>query len=88
MAEGISAKLQNLIFPAVSDPRLSWAVLILRLFVGVAFIQHSSGKLTHPSEFAAEFGIPVWLRLATNTGRLANRLLPDNERERHHSVRR
>ena len=31
----------------------------------MAFIQHSSGKLMHPSEFAAEFGIPVWLALTT-----------------------
>jgi putative oxidoreductase len=58
-------KLQTLMFLAVSRPRLSWALLILRLFVGVAFIQHGSGKLMHPSAFAAEFGIPVWLGLAT-----------------------
>jgi len=41
------------------------SLLILRLFVGIAFIQHGSGKLTHPSEFAAEFGIPIWLALIT-----------------------
>jgi putative oxidoreductase len=28
-------------------------------------MQLGSGKLIHPSEFAAEFGIPVWLGLAT-----------------------
>jgi uncharacterized membrane protein YphA (DoxX/SURF4 family) len=39
--------------------------LLLRVFVGIAFIQHGSGKLMHPSEFAAEFGIPIWLALAT-----------------------
>lgn len=41
------------------------ALLILRFFVGAAFIQDGSGKLMHPSEFAVEFGIPVWLGLAT-----------------------
>jgi uncharacterized membrane protein YphA (DoxX/SURF4 family) len=41
------------------------SLLILRLFVGIAFIQHGSGKLTHPSEFAAELGIPIWLALIT-----------------------
>ena len=39
--------------------------MLLRVFVGIAFIQHGSGKLMHPSEFAAEFGIPIWLALAT-----------------------
>jgi putative oxidoreductase len=57
--------LKTLLFPPVTHARLSWALLLLRLFVGVAFIQHGSGKLTHPSEFAAEFAIPVWLALTT-----------------------
>jgi len=57
--------LQILLFPRVTHACLSWALLILRLFVSVAFIHHGSGKLMHPSEFAAEFGIPVWLALAT-----------------------
>jgi putative oxidoreductase len=61
----VNDRLQTLIFPAVSHPRLSWALLILRFFVGVAFIQHGTGKLMHPSEFAAEFGIPVSLALVT-----------------------
>ena len=53
------------IFPTVSNSRLALALLIPRCFVGIAFIQHGSGKLPHPSEFAAEFGIPVRLGLAT-----------------------
>ena len=61
----VNDRLQTLMFPAVSHPRLSWALLILRFFVRVAFIQHGTGKLMHPSEFAAEFGIPVWLALVT-----------------------
>ena len=52
-------------FPIVLNPRLAAALLFLRLFVGIAFIQHGSGKLMHPAEFASEFGIPVWLGLAT-----------------------
>jgi putative oxidoreductase len=58
-------KLPTSMFPTVPNARIALALLILRLFVGIAFIQHGSGKLTHPSEFAAEFGIPVWLGLAT-----------------------
>lgn len=61
----MNEKLRALIFLAVSNRRLGAALLLLRLFVGIAFIQHGSGKLMHPSEFAAEFGIPVWLGLAT-----------------------
>jgi putative oxidoreductase len=56
-------KLRTWIFPTVSNTRL--VLLILRFFMGIAFIQHGSGKLMHPSEFAVEFGIPVWLGLAT-----------------------
>ena len=51
--------------PTVTHSRLALALFILRCFVGVAFMQFGSGKLIHPSEFAAEFGIPVWLGLAT-----------------------
>ena len=49
----------------ISNRRVGAALLFLRVFVGIAFIQHGSGKLMHPSEFAAEFGIPTWLALAT-----------------------
>jgi putative oxidoreductase len=68
MLEGVSGmyeKLRTVIFPAVSNRRVGAALLLLRLFVGFAFIQHGTGKLMHPSEFAAEFGIPVWLAFAT-----------------------
>jgi len=58
-------KLRTWIFPEVTNTRLALALMILRIFVGIAFIQHGSGKLMHPSEFAVEFGIPVWLGLAT-----------------------
>jgi uncharacterized membrane protein YphA (DoxX/SURF4 family) len=45
------------------------------LFVGIAFIQHGSGKLLHPAEFAAEFRIPVWLGLATMLTQLIGGIL-------------
>ena len=54
----MNEKLRAVIFPAVSSRRVEAALLLLRLFVGIAFIQHGSGKLMHPAEFAVEFGIP------------------------------
>ena len=55
-----------MIYSPISNRRVGVALLLLRVFVGIAFIQHGSGKLMHPSEFAAEqFGIPIWLALAT-----------------------
>ena len=57
--------LQSVIYSPISNRRMGAALLLLRVFVGIAFIQHGSGKLMHPSEFAVEFGIPIWLALAT-----------------------
>jgi putative oxidoreductase len=58
-------KLRTMIHPVILNRRIGAALLLLRVFVGIAFMQHGTGKLMHPSEFAAEFGIPVWLGLAT-----------------------
>ena len=68
-------KLRTWIFPTAPNRRLALALLILRLFVGIAFIQHGAGKLMHPSEFAAEFAIPVWLALATMLTQLIGGIL-------------
>jgi putative oxidoreductase len=68
-------KLRTLMLPTGSNTRLALALLILRLFVGIAFIQHGSGKLTHPSEFAAEFDIPIWLALITMLTQLLGGIL-------------
>ena len=57
--------LRSVISLPISNRRVGAALLLRRVFVGIAFIQHGSGKLMHPSEFAAEFGIPIWLALAT-----------------------
>jgi putative oxidoreductase len=68
-------KLKTLLLPPAGDARITLALLILRLFVGLAFIQHGSGKLTHPADFAAEFGIPVWLALITMFTQLTSGIL-------------
>lgn len=66
---------RNLMFPTDATTRLALALFILRVFVGIAFIQHGSGKLMHPSEFAAEFGIPIWLALTTMLTQLIGGML-------------
>src|SRR5438093_4142400 len=71
----MNEKLRATIVPAVSNRRVGAALLLLRLFVGIAFIQHGSGKLLHPSEFAAEFGIPVWLGFAAMLTQLIGGIL-------------
>jgi putative oxidoreductase len=71
----MNEKLRAVIFPAASSRRVGAALLLLRLFVGIVFIQHGSGKLMHPAEFAAEFGIPVWLGLATMLTQLIGGIL-------------
>ena len=68
-------KLQELMFPIVLNAHVGAALLLLRFFVGIAFIQHGSGKLMHPAGFAAEFGIPVWLGLATMLTQLIGGIL-------------
>ena len=49
-----------LVPPIVAD-RTSVALLLLRVFVGVAFCFHGSGKTAALSAFAAEFQIPLAL---------------------------
>jgi putative oxidoreductase len=71
----MNEKLRAVILPPVLNRRVGAALLLLRLFVGIAFIQHGSGKLMHPAEFAAEFGIPVWLGLATMLTQLSGGIL-------------
>src|SRR5437867_13246303 len=67
--------LQSVIYSPISNRRVGAALLLLRLFIGIAFIQHGSGKLLHPSEFAAEFGIPVWLGFAAMLTQLIGGIL-------------
>ena len=67
--------LRSVIYSPISNRRVGAALLLLRVFVGIAFIQHGSGKLMHPSEFATEFGIPVWLALITMMTQLIGGIL-------------
>src|SRR5438093_13488433 len=55
--------LRIVIYSPISNQRVGAALLLLRVFVGIAFILHGSGKLMHPSEFAAEFGLTTGLAL-------------------------
>ena len=45
--------------PAIVDERTSVALLLLRVFVGVAFLFHGAGKTENLNSFAAEFQIPL-----------------------------
>src|ERR687896_2743149 len=74
-ASGMYEKLRSVISLPISNRRVGAALLLLRVFVGIAFIQHGSGKLMHPSEFAAEFAIAVWLALATMLTQLVGGIL-------------
>lgn len=47
-------------FPNFPEGRVGLAVLLLRLFVGAAFINHGGGKLNDIAGFQAEFEISSW----------------------------
>jgi putative oxidoreductase len=49
----------SLFAPAIVTTRASVALLLLRMFVGIAFIFHGSGKAADLTAFAAEFHIPL-----------------------------
>ena len=57
--------LQSVISLPISNRRVGAALLLLRVFVGIAFIQHGSGKLMHrrslPPSSAFPSGSP-WRR--------------------------
>lgn len=53
----------GLIFPIFHAGRAGTALLILRAFIGIAFLFHGYGKIADLAGFAAEFDIP--LRLAS-----------------------
>jgi len=54
----------KLIFHSFPSGRAGIALLLIRLYVGIAFIQHGSGKLNDIAGFAAEFHLP-WIVAAT-----------------------
>ena len=50
--------LLRIIFPSFPGGRAGAALLMLRAFVGVAFLFHGYGKIVDIPAFAAEFGMP------------------------------
>jgi len=58
-----------------SSGRSGAALLLLRAFVGVAFLFHGTGKLPHLTEFARAFGLPVPLAAAAAWAQIAGGVL-------------
>lgn len=65
----------KLIFADFPAGRSGLALLVLRLYVGFAFILHGTGKLNDISGFAAEYHIPVWLGAVTMLTQLIGGIL-------------
>lgn len=61
--------------PPIVPERTSVALLLLRVFVGVAFWFHGSGKTADLSAFATEFQIPLVLAAAAAYTQVAGGLL-------------
>ena len=49
------------LLPSFPAGRAGVALLLLRIFVGTAFLFHGSGKIGELESFAQEFGVPVAL---------------------------
>jgi putative oxidoreductase len=54
----------EIVFPSFLSGRRGIALLLLRLFVGVAFLFHGYGKIVDIAGFAAEFGMPHLIAIA------------------------
>ena len=65
----------DLIIPTFPTGRFGLGLLILRLFVGFAFVRHGSGKLNDIAGFAAEFHIPKPMALAAMLTQLCGGVL-------------
>jgi len=65
----------DLIIPTFPAGRFGLGLLILRLFVGFAFVRHGSGKLNDIAGFAAEFHIPKPMALAAMLTQLCGGVL-------------
>lgn len=52
------------LFPSFPSGRRGIALLLLRVFAGIAFVFHGYGKVVDVAGFAAEFGIPDLLAAA------------------------
>lgn len=67
--------IRTMIFPLFAASRFGVAVLLLRLFVGAAFLFHGSGKTAELEAFAREFGVPVALAAAAAYSQLIGAIL-------------
>jgi putative oxidoreductase len=65
----------KLIFHSFPTGRTGVALLLIRLYVGVAFIQHGGGKLDDIAGFAAEFHLPWAVAAATMLLQLTGAIL-------------
>lgn len=65
----------KLIFHSFPSGRAGIALLLVRLYVGIAFIQHGSGKLNDIAGFAAEFHLPWIVAAATMVVQLTSGIL-------------
>jgi putative oxidoreductase len=67
--------IQRLLYPPFLAGRAGLALLLLRLFVGAAFLFHGGGKASDVAAFAAEFQIPVPLAAMAAYTQLAGAVL-------------
>lgn len=65
----------DLLFPYLPGRRFGLGLLVLRLFVGYAFIRHGSGKLNDIVGFAAEYHVPKPMALAAMLTQLCGGVL-------------
>ena len=49
----------KILFPSFPGGRVGTALLILRVFIGTAFLFHGYGKIVDVHAFAAEFNMPI-----------------------------
>ena len=72
---GFTRRVLEAFLPSFPGGRVGIALLLLRLFVGAAFLFHGSGKTGELESFAQEFGVPVPLAAAAAYGQLIGAIL-------------
>lgn len=69
------AALKAAVFPTFPRGRAGIAPLLLRLFVGTAFLFHGSGKTGELEAFSQEFGVPIAFAAVAAYGQLIAAIL-------------